>query len=389
MDKNAVEQNMMIRTCPVCHHSSAKKIFWRDFSGMGAIVPFSYYDVMECEHCGAYYADHLRESIPLVQYYAQMSKYETKEFELSKASLEDHDVAVSFLMGHLVPETSVLDIGCGNGTLLYMLKKSGVHYVTGLEPSEKNCRAIEERWGIRAVSGVLGGTIAALTDEKFDIVVMKGVLEHLLDVKESVKHALEYTAAKGKLYIIVPTVSAFPHYPDLYQQFSVEHVNFFSLQTLSSLMGTFGMTCTAHRINGDALYSLWQKNDTAVCDIHFDTEGAHSMHEYLASAEDLRKRIARRLTPLKGRRIYIWAAGTHTAMLYQLRLLDDVRVEAIVDSNVNYQGNLIYGVPIIAPEALKERENLPIVVSSQNAQEAIRRQIVETMQLSNEVVTLY
>ena len=384
-----IEDNIIQRTCPVCDHVAVRVIFERDFGGMGSIVPFSRYDVVECEHCGAYYADHLAESVPLTQYYEQLSKYETKEFALSKTSREDHEVAVRFLEEHITPDASVIDIGCGNGTLLYMLKERGICHVTGLEPSEKNCRAIEERWGIRAVSGVLGEHIPALANEKFDLVGMKGVLEHLLDVKESVAQALDYVAKGGQLCIIVPDVSAFPHCVDLYQQFSVEHVNFFSLTSLGNLMRGFGMICTAHRTHGEALYSLWQKSDECTANIRFDAAGAASMHEYLARAKTLGTQIAHRIAPLKGAKVAVWAAGTHTAMLYQLGLLDDVRVEVIIDSNANYQGKRIFGIPVGAPEELRAHPQLPVIVSSQNAQEPIRRQITEQMHLPNPVVTLY
>lgn len=76
-------------------------------------------------------------------------------------------------------------------------------------------------------------------------------------------------------------------------------------------------------------------------------------------------------------------------MLYQLGLLDDVRVEVIIDSNANYQGKRIFGIPVGAPEELRAHPQLPVIVSSQNAQEPIRRQITEQMHLPNPVVTLY
>ena len=96
-----------------------------------------------------------------------------------------------------------------------------------------------------------------------------------------------------------------------------------------------------------------------------------------------------RLTPYRGREVYVWAAGTHTAMLYQLGLLDGIHVRAIIDSNANYQGKEIYGVPVIAPQELAAREPLPIIISSQLAQDAIHTQIKEKMGLPNEVVRLY
>ena len=382
-----IEENGIERNCPICGHAVSHKVFSRDFSGMGSIVPFSRYDVVECTKCGGYYADHLVESMELARYYEELSKYEDVEFALSEASRRDHEMAVHFLEGHLTSETSVLDIGCGNGALLRMLQERGLLYLTGLEPSAKNCAAIESAWGIRAVVGVLGGEIPALANQQFDIVVMKGVLEHLLHVKENVAQALPCLAEDGQLYIIVPAVEAFPRCADLYQQFSVEHVNFFSLRSLENLMHSFGMVCTSHAIHGEALFSLWRRGEGTL--VRRDSEGIRLMREYLTLAEGIASRIAEVLLPFKGKKVYLWGAGTHTAILFQLGLLDMIDVEAIIDSNANYCGKRIFGVPVLSPEELRVYPEHPVVISSQGAQDAIHRQMKEVMQLPNEAVKLY
>lgn len=380
---------MIKRCCPVCVGEDTKKVFHRDFGGMESIVPFSGYDVVQCTRCGAFYADNIGESIPLMQYYEQMSKYESQDFALSKASQEDHEVMIHFLTEHLNEKASVLDIGCGNGSLLYMLRECGIPSVTGLDPSEKNCRAIEERWGgIRAVPGALGEDIPTLAGEKFDCVVMKGVLEHLLNVRESVVEAIQYIAEGGQFCILVPHIGGFSVCPNLYQQFSVEHINFFTLASLDNLMGAFGMTCTAHRMQGDGLYTLWQR-DESIREPVFDNEGVNAMQEYLDQSEKLSAQVVHTLAPMKGRHVCIWGAGTHTAMLHQLGLLDEMQVDVVVDSNVNYKGHMVYGTVVQSPDVLRTRPQIPIIISSQAAEDAILRQITKTMCLPNEVVTLY
>ena len=91
------------------------------------------------------------------------------------------------------------------------------------------------------------------------------------------------------------------------------------------------------------------------------------------------------LCPARGGRSISGGAGTHTSTLFQLGLLNDLRVAAIVDSNVNYQGRTVYRVPVIPPEELYTRPAL----SSRIAQESIYAQIRETMKLTNDVVLLY
>lgn len=380
---------MIKRCCPVCVGEETKKIFHRDFGGMESIVPFAGYDVVQCMRCGAFYADNIGETMPLMHYYEMMSKYETEAFSVSQEALAEYAFAIGFLRGHIAPEQSIIDIGCGNGAMLHMLQEQGFRHLTGLEPSEKNCRGITERWGIRAVAGALGEDIPPLVGETFDVVLMEGVLEHLLDVQGNVRDALAYLKKDGALYLNVPDLAAFPDCHDLYQQFSVEHVNFFSLPSMQNLMGAFGMTCVAYDRNGYGVFTLWRHASEGVPARTFDQAGTADMRTYLAGAEQLAAQMEDRLAPYRGREVYAWAAGTHTAMLYQLGLLDGIHVRAIIDSNANYQGKEIYGVPVIAPQELAAREPLPIIISSQLAQDAIHTQIKEKMGLPNEVVRLY
>ena len=380
---------MIKRCCPVCVGEETKKIFHRDFGGMESIVPFAGYDVVQCMRCGAFYADNIGETMPLMHYYEMMSKYETEAFSVSQEALAEYAFAIGFLRGHIAPEQSIIDIGCGNGAMLHMLQEQGFRHLTGLEPSEKNCCGITERWGIRAVAGALGEDIPPLVGETFDIVLMEGVLEHLIDVQGNVRDALAYLKKDGALYLNVPDLAAFPDCHDLYQQFSVEHVNFFSLPSMQNLMGAFGMTCVAYDRNGYGVFTLWRHASEGVTARTFDQAGTADMRTYLAGAEQLAAQMKDRLTPYRGREVYVWAAGTHTAMLYQLGLLDGIHVRAIIDSNANYQGKEIYGVPVIAPQELAAREPLPIIISSQLAQDAIHTQIKEKMGLPNEVVRLY
>lgn len=379
---------MIKRCCPVCVGEETKKVFHRDFGGMESIVPFSGYDVVQCTRCGAFYADNIGETMPLMHYYEMMSKYETKAFSVSREALAEYAFAIGFLRTHLAPEQSIIDIGCGNGAMLHMLQEQGFRHLTGLEPSEKNCRGITERWGIRAVAGALGEDIPPLVGETFDVVLMEGVLEHLIDVQGNVRDALAYLKKDGALYLNVPDLAAFPDCHDLYQQFSVEHVNFFSLPSMQNLMGAFGMTCVSYARNGYGVFTLWRRA-AEIPELTFDDAGTADMRTYLAGAEQLSVQMKDRLAPYRGREVYLWAAGTHTAMLYQLGLLDGIHVRAIIDSNANYQGKEIYGVPVIAPQEIAAREPLPIIISSQLAQDAIHTQIKEQMGLPNEVVRLY
>ena len=132
-------------------------MFHRDFSGMSEIVPFSHYDVLQCETCGMMFAGNIVESMPLLQYYELMSKYETSAFAKAQELNEVKIGSIQFLLDEISPTDSVIDIGCGEGSLLRSLKKNGFQKLVGLEPSRKNCQTVQEHWGIRAIQGGIGG----------------------------------------------------------------------------------------------------------------------------------------------------------------------------------------------------------------------------------------
>lgn len=381
-----------MRPCPVCGGEKHTKFYHRDFSGMGEIVPFAHYDVLQCDTCGMMFAGNIVETMPLPAYYEHMSKYETTAFAKLKESDEVRCGFLPFLLDDITPQDSVLEVGCGEGSLLHILKEHGVRHLVGLEPSQKNCQAVQEHWGIRAVQGALGEEISGLAGETFDFIILEGVLEHLLSVQENLKQVLQYLAEGGKICFIVPDLAVFPEQNDFYQQFSVEHVNYFSMQSLTNLMRPFEMHCISHGPAGEAFYTLWQHDNVMTLPpprIAFDAAGEQLMRQYLAQSKELSEAIRRKLTRCKGGAVYLWGAGTHTSTLCQEGLLDGIDVQAVVDSNVKYQGQTVYGIPVIAPEELHTRPVLPIVVSSRIAQEAIHTQITETMKLPHEVVRLY
>lgn len=250
-----------MRLCPVCGSEHHTKFFHRDFSGMNEIVPFAHYDVLQCDACGMMFAGNIAETMSLSAYYERMSKYETATYTARVASDEARQKFVRLLLADIVPQDAVLEIGCGEGSLLHTLKENGILHLVGLEPSQRNCRKIRADWDIRAVQGELGAEIPALAGERFDVVILEGVLEHLLPVQDNLKQILRYLTENGKLCFVVPDLAVFPEQNDFYQQFSVEHINCFSMQSLTNLMRPFGMRCISRGSVGEAFYTMWQRDD--------------------------------------------------------------------------------------------------------------------------------
>jgi SAM-dependent methyltransferase len=93
-------------------------------------------------------------------------------------------------------DSNILDVGCGNGELLYKLYNLGFCKLTGIDPyiteeiKEKNFR-------------VLKGNLMEL-DEKFDFIMLNHSFEHMKDPKESIQYMARLLNPSGVIMIRVP-----------------------------------------------------------------------------------------------------------------------------------------------------------------------------------------
>jgi len=97
----------------------------------------------------------------------------------------------------------VLDIGCGTGYLLGLLKKEG-KTVVGIEPNKRE-RMLAEKYnpGIRIFSGFAEDT-ETLIDFAVDSIVMADVLEHIEDDRTQLQQLYGFLHSGGRLILVVP-----------------------------------------------------------------------------------------------------------------------------------------------------------------------------------------
>lgn len=99
----------------------------------------------------------------------------------------------------LHPHGRVLDIGCGTGSFLGYLMSRG-YLVTGVEP---NLRAREQAIAEHAIA-VLPAMEQVPRLEQFQVITLWHVLEHLPDLRGTLKRIYSQLADQGALVIAVP-----------------------------------------------------------------------------------------------------------------------------------------------------------------------------------------
>jgi SAM-dependent methyltransferase len=96
-----------------------------------------------------------------------------------------------------LPGNSLLEIGPGSGHLLAAAQQAG-HSVTAVESSEVNRDFIRETWGIDSVYPDISALPLGL---RFDAVVAINVIEHVYDIKNSLRSMANALAPNGLFYM--------------------------------------------------------------------------------------------------------------------------------------------------------------------------------------------
>lgn len=381
------------KKCPICMSDDKKIIFYRDFTGMNELVPYRKYNVVRCNSCKMLYAGDLHENMSLEAYYKSISKYESKNYRISDSISKYYDRLSKYILDNIDQQATILDVGCAFGGLLNTLKKHGYSNLTGLEPSRDNCNYAKDNYNIEVKQGFIGD--GKLRKDKYELIILSAVLEHVADLHNCINEITSMLTPDGKICIVVPDANTFYLNRDLYQEYSTEHINYFTIDSLKKLFSMHNFSCVSYTVDKEFfsglagnIFSIWCR-DKGIFENNVVVED--NIELYMNVCDEMAgrfKNIMEHNNTIIESGLYVWCAGTLTAMLFQIGILNNRNVKGIFDSNLNYQNHIIYDYMIYSPEKLKSMPNLPILIASQQAQKAIMKQINE-WGLTNKVITLF
>ncbi len=361
------------------------------------------YDVVVCAECGFGFADHIPEQAAFDAYYRDVSKYEHQDQggQESKYDLARFEAVISVIKPFLPNyQMRILEIGCATGRLLSLLKQSGYKKVLGLDPSPVCVETAHKLYGVRVMANALSDV--AIENQSIDFLILVAVLEHICDLSATLVQLWNMLSEGGRIYIAVPDASRYAQGEDApYQEFSVEHINFFGPTSLANLMRASGFSqifCRQslmeanYRTKNPAIQAIFKKDATNLSSIRAipDTQTECGLMTYISQSRQFDNHIRRIIDDIasNGRPIIVWGTGAHTLRLLATSRLAQANIRAFVDSNPRYQGKQLNGLPIIAPVDLKERTDA-IFISSRGFQSEIERQIRDDLRLQNEIIKLY
>lgn len=380
------------RACPICGSKEKReigRINLVNFDGIQGL--FDHQAISCCKRCGAVF----HEGIDFSRLDAYYSSY-TGGAQIAAMTAYDavlNSNMADFIQYHLnTPKHAhILDVGCGYGWAIGILKDRGYANVVGMDTDEPLMEKLRGA-GFSTECGSAYSDKKEL-ESKFDVILLKMVMEHLENPGAAVRNVGKWLKRDGTLVIEVPDCSLYDKaapFPGHFQSVNMEHINNFSLVSLMNLMRGWRLTASESTqsqgifpvLRGAFQYDASLEDNWVV----FDPTDERRVLASLQAPSEKGTRLLEQISLLKGKKCAVWGVSAFTKGLLTYTCLRDMDIACFVDRNASYQKQTLLGRPIIAPEQLDGFEGV-IVIPGKNSEQAILRNIGE-LGYHNEVVCL-
>ncbi|NLG03795.1 MAG: class I SAM-dependent methyltransferase [Clostridia bacterium] len=357
-----------MRLCSICG-SEDYEILYKVTMALPIEHPLSQaakeFEIVRCKQCGFCFANILAKQEDYDRYYSEYNNYTEMTSKKKESDQVIQDV-LDIIQCNTNMSSRILDMGSGCGRLLLELRERNYLNLCGIDTTEDNLVVLRTA-GISAEVGSVYDTVN--TTERYDLVCLTTVLEHLLFPEIAVKNLKKYLAPKGKIVVTVPNVKKFTKLTvNVTHHFNFEHINYFSLISLDNLFKQAGMKRVSIKETNfvsdveDLITVVYQNTDTlSELVIETDTQSSTFITRMLdcnEEKENKRKEIIKDILE-NNDKVILWGIG---AKCYELlSKYPGVRrsVVALVDASKNKQGQNVkmnddVVLNILSPENFSE-----------------------------------
>lgn len=369
-DVGSIAADLCQSTCPACGHHVAVEFYaggwhplttlaWPRSTKQAEAMPKLPHHFVRCVDCGhVYNADFDYANVP----YSDKPNLMFNRGEIWSQHLEQ---VRQLLTDNLASEATVVEIGCGDGSLLNAIAaaRPGTRCI-GFDPNSQ----IDSGGGRVETRTELFLPEVHLDEYRPDLIISRHVLEHLLNPLgfiQQLAFAVSWHDAPTRLFIEVPCVDQVMS-AGRTVDFFYEHNSHFTTQSLQRMLqrcsSQVGLIDTSY--NGEVVYAL----------ADFRRHAPHVQHAKQSLA--FRNRAATAQQRLAGeferllsgsRSVAIWGGTGKAAAFINQNSLDRIRFPLVVDSDANKVGTYVPGAGqrILSPDALSERYIDTILVATQ------------------------
>lgn len=196
--------------CELCGADNTKVILRAKYR---SCIEKIFFNIVKCQECGLVYLNPRPDNEEIKKYYppSYHSRAQKGVVDIEKTKIwgipwrEAMDRKVKPILKYK-NEGSILDIGCGDGSLLKYMKELGWQSY-GIDMNEGSSRYAREVLGLDVLCGRLEET--DYPQEFFDVIILFHVMEHLNNPSEALKRIYSLLKKDGFLFIEVPNFNSF------------------------------------------------------------------------------------------------------------------------------------------------------------------------------------
>jgi len=310
-------------------------------------------DVFVCPGCGLAQltvlpVPYYREVIRAAAFSEEMRAFREKQFG-------------SFVKKYRLKGKKVLELGCGRGEYLSIMKRQGVK-AFGLEysrPAVEYCRS----FGLRVERGYLSTGSKSIKHSPFDAFYIMNFLEHFPDPKSSLESMRDNLRDGGIGLIEVPNFDMIVK-KQLFSEFIKDHLLYFTKDTLDIALKLSGFEVLESKV-------IW--HDYIISAVVRKREQP-ALESFYGSLQNIRKELSAFLGKYKKGTIAVWGASHQALAVMALAELKG-KICYVVDSAPFKQGKYTTAthIPIVSPDLLDLRPVNAIIIMAASYSDEVAR----------------
>lgn len=246
----------------------------------------------------------------------------------------------SFIKNFFLKRKKVVEIGCGCGEYLDLMKQSGVD-AYGLEYSDDAVKKCIKK-DLKVSKGFVENSDYRLNDAPFDAFYILNFLEHLPDPNSTLRGIYNNLAVDAVGLVEVPNFDMILR-NKLFSEFTVDHLFYFTKETLNSTLA----------LNGFEIIECNEEWYNYIISAVVKKRGKLSISHFYKYQTKLKDEIEKYIRRFKHKKVAIWGAGHQALAIISLIGLAD-KIRYVIDSASFKQGKYTPAthLHIVSPEEL-------------------------------------
>ena len=313
-------------------------------------------DIYQCTKCNL-----VQHILPPVSYYKEVIRAVSVSKEMEEFRIKQFKEWVEL---NKLTNKKYIEIGCGAGDYLEIIRKIGVKKAFGLEYSDRNLAVCKTK-NLEVSKGYLDDNLLIQDRHKqsYDAFGIFSFMEHWPNPSESLNILWDLLAEEAYGIIEVPNFEMIQK-KGLYTEFITDHIFYFDRNSLSQLLQSNGFEITSIKtIWHDYILSVEVKKRTPLLVSNFKNK-----------FNSLNNELTNYIKNFDNKNIVIWGAGHQSLAIISLSGIASY-ISYIVDSADFKQNKYTSGTNIIiqSPEQLKTSKPDALIIIAAGYSDEVKK----------------